>query len=198
MGEQRSVFPWTKSRVEGPEMAKQSAGTDFEKILNSIPRRAEFEIVMNADSTTEVWADIDTGIDDGQGWVIYGLEYVYESIDPTVPLIPFNAGADNEHVLQVHRNDDSELLLNSNDNRLLLQHRVGYDLFTSGQVAWEQPSKIPARTVTLSPTLRVLFRTSVDNTFISLATVQIAGAILYDVVRAPARISSKIGTLADL
>lgn len=179
-------------------MAKST--TDFEKILNAQPRRAEFEITMDADSTVEVWSDIDTGIDDGQGWVVYGLEYVFENIDPTVPLdtIWGSATAQNEMVIQVHRNADNELLLNSNDNELMFQDRLCYDITTSGAVESRQPFKVAFQTVTLAPTLRVLFRTSTDNAAISAATIQLAGVILYDIIKAPARLSSKLGTLADL
>jgi hypothetical protein len=174
--------------------------TDFEKVLNAQPRRAEFEITMNADSTVEVWADIDTGISDGQGWVVYGMEYVFENIAPTVPITGIwpIAGSGNQAVLQIHRNDDNELLLNSNDNELLMQDILGYTLSTSGALEYRQPFKVAKTTVTLAPTLRAIFRTAVDDTALSAATIQLAGAILYDVIKAPARISSKLGTLADL
>ncbi|GAG65116.1 unnamed protein product [marine sediment metagenome] len=63
-------------------MAKK---TTLETLLERQPRRLEFAEACPADTTTETLIDFDTGIDNGQGWVIYGMEWGFENIDPTVP-----------------------------------------------------------------------------------------------------------------
>jgi len=180
-------------------MVKKGSKTGFEKFLEDTPRRAEFEITMDADSTNEVWADIDTGIDDGQAWLIYGLEYGFENIDPTVPVRPLGGGGvEGSAQLQIHRNADSELMLNANNDLVLLHHKLDYYFTTSGLMVVQEPHKVPINNTTLQPTLRVIFRTSVDFSNLSAATTQLAGVLLYDVISAPARLSSKLGTLTDL
>ena len=178
-------------------MAK-AGQTGFEKFLKETPRRAEFTIAMVADSTTEVWVDIDTGIDDGQAWLMYGMEYSFENIDPTIPLAWISGANSFKASLQLHRNDESEILLARNDNDVIVDHHLLYTILTSGATIQAEPIKVPINNVTLQPTLRVLFRTSVDVVNLSAATAQLSGVILYDIISAPARLSSNIGTLADL
>lgn len=178
-------------------MAKRSSVSTFNKVLQSVPSEAEFEIAMNGDSTTEVWTDIDTNITDGQAWVIYGMEYCFENIDPTVPLAPsITTGI--SRVLQIHRNDDSEILLNSNDDDLLMQHRWAFKVNTTGASEGEVVWRTQKLTITMQPTLRVLFRTAADDTVISLTTVQLAGKLYYDKIAAPNIGISKLGSIADL
>jgi len=177
-------------------MAKTKTG--FEKFLEQTPRRAEFTITMDADSTTEVWADIDTGIDDGQAWLMYGMEYAFENIDPTIPAAWISGANSFKTTLQLHRNASSELLLNRNNNNVIVDHHLLYTILTSGATIQAEPIKVPINNVTLQPTLRVLFRTAVDVVNLSAATVQLTGVLLYDIISAPPRLSSKIGTLADL
>ena len=178
-------------------MAKTPGKTGFDKFLEETPRRAEFAITMGADSTTVVMADIDTGIDDGQAWLIYGLEYGFENIDPAVVLQSVGA-TEGAFQTQVHRNTDSALMLNANNDLVMSHHKLIYSLQTNGGTVYTEPLKIPINNVTLQPTLRVLFRTATDCPSISAATIQLAGALLYDVISAPARLSSKLGTLTDL
>jgi hypothetical protein len=177
-------------------MAEKKTG--FDKFLEDTPRRAEFVIAMVADSTNEVTVDIDTALDDGQAWLIYGMEYGFENVDPTIPLPVYGAGVDVAGTIQVHRNTESDILLASNNNRLMAQHKVEMAFLTSGMAMLTEPYKVPINTVTLQPTLRVIYRTSADNTNISAATAQISGVLLYDIISAPPRLSSKIGTLTDL
>jgi len=174
-------------------MAKKT--TVMEDIINGLPRRAEFQITMVADSSTEVWADIDTGIDDRQAWVIYGMEWMFESIDPTVPLLDINSPL--AYQIQLHRNDDSELMLNYADNDCIHTWKRTLSLATSGANQWEQPFRAAFEAVTVQPTLRVMFRTSADADKISLTTVQLTGAVLYDVIPAPAH-ATKLSSMVDL
>ena len=175
-------------------MAKK---TGFEKFLEDTPRRAEFSIDMVADSQNEVWADIDTGIDDGQAWIIYGMEYGFENVDPTVPLAIVQATSATMQI-QVHRNDDSEIMLAMNNDLLMAHHKVSYVIDTEGASTFTEPFKVPINNTTLQPTLRVMFRSAADMVEISAATARLSGVLLYDVMSAPARLSSKIGTLTDL
>lgn len=175
------------------------AQATFNKILATIPAKAEFEITMNADSTVEVWSDIDTNLDDGEAWLIYGAEYLFENISPTVPAQIMESGnAHNEMRLQVHRNDDSELLLNHNDDDLMFEHHFEHIYTTSGRQGLQVPFRFGTRTITFSEKLRVLFRTNSDWGTLSAATIQLAGCLYYDRIKAPSIGQSKLGQIADL
>ena len=170
--------------------------TGFDEFLEQMPRRAEFTIDMVADSTTEVWADIDTGLDDAQAWLLYGLEFGIYAIDPTVPLLARTANT--VHTIQIQRNTESAILLATNNNRMMTNFKTTQFIATEGAFMYQEPWKVPIQNVTLQPTLRVLFRTNVDDTAISDAAYNIEGVILYDIITAPKRLASKIGTLTDL
>jgi len=174
------------------------AKTGFEKFLDNTPQRAEFTITMDADSTTEVWADINTGLDDAQAWLMYGMEYSFENVTPTVPLSSLVGIADICTQLQLHRNDASELMLAQNNNLVIVTHKVNHTRLSSGAILHVEPFKVAINNVTLQPTLRVIFRTSADLVNISAATVRLSGVIFYDVISAPSRLTSKLGTLTDL
>lgn len=179
-----------------------AADRQFNKILSSIPSRAEFKIPMDANSTTEVWDDIDTNLQDGEAWVVYGGQFVFESVDPTVPLLVKLIG-DNNWTLQVQRGDDSELLLNFNDDDLMYHWNMLAEEQVStsgGQSEHEVPGvfRFGWRTVTFREKLRVLFRTQTDDSYISLTTVQLAGYLWYDRIKAPSIGQSKLGQLANL
>lgn len=178
-------------------MAKQSMNA-FNKWVNSIPAKAEFQITMDADSTNEVWVDIDTGIDDNQAWAIYGVEYTFENIDPTVPLL-FSGGGDSIHTLQIHRNDDSAILRNF-DDRDVLFHDSWSNITGAAEhtIMVEGVRRVPIRQVTMQPTLRAIFRTTIDQALLSIATIQLNGRILYDTIPAPSGTASKLGQLTDL
>ena len=175
------------------------AEKQFNEIMGSIPAPLQFNITMAADSTNETYADIDTGLDDGQALLIYGMEYVFESIDPTIPLVPLDTQSDT-YTLQVHRNDDSLLLLNFTDDDVLLHHQITMTASTqaSYQFIGESAFKCAKRTITMSPTLRAIFRTTSDVVALSAATNQISGYIYYDKIPAPSAGVTKIGQLANL
>lgn len=181
-------------------MAKKSSGGmgTFNKIAATIPREALFEITMNADSTTEVWVDIDTELGEGEAWLVYGMEWCIETIDPTVPLVQVYTAGEDELVLQIHRNDDNEVLLQSNDRELLMQQRIGTEITTSGAIIYQAPWRLAKRTVTMQPTLRAIFRSTGDVAGISAATNQLAGKIFYDVFQVGNIGTSKLGMLANL
>jgi len=181
-----------------------SAQAQFDKILATIPARAEFHITMAADSTDEVWDDIDTNLQDGEAWLVYGGYWIVESIDPEI-ILRINAMEEDitqGYALQVHRNDDSEILLNFNDDDLMFEDRIlcAMDLDTNGGrgVVLNFPRFFGERTITFSEKLRVLFRSAADDPSISVATAQIAGCLLYDRITAPSIGQSKLGQIADL
>jgi len=183
-------------------MAKRRSSSNggLNAIMRTIPSECKFAITMAANSTTEVWLDIDTNLQDGEAWLIYGAMWKFENIDPTVPV---NWATElNTFALQVHRNDDHELLINANDDDLMFEdqlqmsHTVTLGGTDTALLAW--PRRFGNRTVTLSPTLRAVFRTSADQTIISDASVQIAGKILYDRIAVPSIGQTKIGQIANL
>lgn len=178
-------------------MAKNSGSSAWNQIIGSIPEEIPFEIAMNADSTNEVWTDIDTDIDDGMALLIYGFEWMFENVDPTVPIYTIIANYV-RHTLQFHRNDDSEILLANDDNDLLMQDSFTHGYITSGATVFDDIRKVARRTITLSPTIRALFRSNIDNTQISATTVQITGKIFGDYVRAPSNMVTKFGNIARM
>lgn len=186
-------------------MAKRDSGAStFNKIVASVPREANFEITMNGDSTTEVWDDIDTNLDEGMAWLIYGGEYSIEAIAPTVPQGSLDITANTQtHVLQVHRNTDNELLVNVHDDDLMFfdKYESSFVATAAGtshgpQINW--PRRFGKRTITFAQQLRVIFRTTVDNTIISDPAVQLVGCLYYDIIKAPNVGQSKLGQLANL
>lgn len=180
-----------------------SAQSQFDRVLATIPSRAEFELTMAANSTTEVWTDIDTNLDDGEAWLVYGGEFIFESIATPAVFVPVEwIAQDNVYCLQVHRNDDSELPLNFNDDDLMFEWRAyEHNIATAaGTSDWIMvaPFKFGHRTITFSEKLRILFRTYADDVGISDATLQIAGRLYYDRIKAPSIGQSKLGQIADL
>jgi len=186
-----------KRRKPGRQPA--SAQKMFDQVLATIPSEAEFEITMDADSTNEVWDDIDTNLQDGEAWLVYGGLFVFENIDPTTPAILDPTTADNAYTLQVHRNDDSEILLNYNDDDLMFHWNwTVCDTVNASQVVFPMPLRFGKRTITFSEKLRVLFRTRADDADLSVASTRIAGCLLYDRIAAPSIGQSKLGQIADL
>jgi len=169
----------------------------FDEVMASVAAPIDFTLTMDADSTNEVYVDIDTGLDDGEALLIYGMEYGFESIDPTVPL-DFLTTADFVSTLQVHRNDDATLLLNMHDSEVLLHDYRLLALNTSGAYQANQPFKCSHRTVTMAETMRVIFRTAADCVQISLTSVQLSGRIFADKFEAPSMGVTKLGHLANL
>lgn len=159
----------------------------------------DFTITMDNDSSNEVYADIDTNLADGQALLIYGMRYVIETIDPTVPLVQTQGANNNSWCLQIHRNDDSLLLLNANDDDILLEHRVVVPMATAvGFNVHDGVWKVQHRTVTLSPKLRAIFRTTSDMNSVNGTTNQLAGRIFAQPVAAPSIGMTKLGQIADL
>ena len=147
---------------------------------------------------------IDTNLDDGEAWLIYGGWWCFENIAPTTPINPGwdTVTTGNSWSLQVHRNDDSQLLLNALDDDLMFFDNLTIDCTVATQGAKSQqvtfPRRFGFRTITFSEKLRVLFRTFVDDAGISGDGVQLAGCLLYDRIKAPSIGQSKLGQIADL
>lgn len=178
-------------------MAKRS-NSQFNKVLATIPSEATFEIDMVADSTNEAWVDIDTNLSDGEAWLIYGCEWTFEVIaDPRAPLAPSTALI--ARTFQLHRTDDSEVLLQANDDQVIVHHVHNAALAgAAGLHNYNYPYRVAKRTVTMQPTLRALFRTSADDGGISDPLNHLVGKIFYDKVAAPDIGTSKLGVFAAL
>lgn len=166
----------------------------LKKVLADLPHEAKFTIPMVADSTNEVWVDINTHLRNGDGWRMQSLKYGWEFITPTLPLFLAPA-ADLATALQIQRNTDNELLLNQNDDDVIVHHTI---IWHSDVYNAELPYKVPIDTVTTQPKLRVLFRTSGDFAGMSLATVQLVGRIMYQKLDGPNVGHSKHGLLKEL
>lgn len=170
--------------------------TQFDRAMATVPNEHPFEITpLPADTTTETWNDTDTNIGDGEAWLIYGFEYQFEYIDPTVPMVPMLEGG--SWSLQFHRNDDSELLIGGTDDDLLMMDHFQMIYVAESCTSFHMPFVIDKRTITTQPTLREIWRTDADIAVIA-ATMQIAGKIFYDKVGgAPVEIS-KFGNIAGM
>lgn len=176
---------------------QSAAERAWNTMLASMPAEAEFEIQMNIDSTTEVWDDIETGINAGEAWEVFGMEWNYENnASPFVP-IP-SPTADNAIAIQVHRNVDNETLLRSNDNAILMEQVFRIGLATNGLAYSFAPYRVAKHSVTFSERLRVMFRTATDLTLISATTISVVGKIFYQVVPAPNNETTKLGRLSTL
>lgn len=161
--------------------------------LKELPHEAKFTITMAADSTTEVWTDITTHLDGNDGWFITRLDWAFENIDPT---IPFNiyASAPYAHMIQIHRNLDNTTLLSWNDDDVVVNHSLG---LTNVNILPVMPFSIQVDQVTTQKKLRVMFRTTTDNTVLSATTVQLAGRLYYHVLKGPNVGHTKLGKIKE-
>jgi len=185
-----------------PGRVAGSAQKTFDRVLASIPARAEFSMTMDADSTVEVWDDIDTNLQDGEAWLVYGGVFTFENIEPTQPAWGPADSSDNCYTLQVHRNDDSELLLNFLDDDVMYHWGLHRDIMLNVQGAsmtdMYHPFRFGHRTITFSEKLRVIFRSATNDNDLGLVTKQLVGYLLYDRILAPSIGQSKLGQIADL
>lgn len=158
-----------------------------------------FRIVMPVNSTTEVWTDIKTGLEAGRAWEIVDLHWWFQSIDPTVPLANIiTLSASNNYVLQLHRNLDNEVLLRANDQEVLLDTRFSFSLNASGALKTTQPWSYGREPVyTTQRRIRAIFRTAIDDTGLSVATIELAGRILYNEVSTPDVGHTKLGRISE-
>lgn len=184
-----------------PKKATRPRKSTFDSVIASIPQVAEFQIEMAADSTDEVWDDIDTDIGEGQAWIIYGGEYWFEGDDPSTPML-VGVVANSSWTLQIHRDTESELLLAGQNNHVMYHDIVNihYSAAAAGtiEVPYAFPRKFGRPTVTFQENLRAIFRTTVDMSTISDADKQLCVNLYYDVITAPNVGQSKLGQLANL
>jgi len=187
-------------------MAKRNVGrarqTAFDKVLGTIPAKAEFRISFAADTTTAAYDDIDTNLDDGEAWLIYGAEYVVESSSLGGPKFAYvdMANAYNYLCVQVHRNDQHTALLSHNDGDLMFQHQLAsyYDSTNgAGAHSVQAPFRFGGRTISFSEKLRVICDTIIDWAGFAESDYLI-GCIYYDRITAPSIGQSKLGQIADL
>lgn len=186
-----------------PKKSKGPSPASFQRAIATIPQRALFSITMDADSTNEVYDDIDTDIDAGEAWYIYGGWYWFEGASPTAPMGVLTTDSFNS-ILQVQRNTDSELLLAANNSNVIGfdQILILYNAAAAGTIQtrldFPRPLLQGFPTISFSETLRVLFRTQADCTSISDADKRLNGYLLYDVIEAPDVGQSKLGQLSNL
>lgn len=171
----------------------------WQEVLDTIPAELEFQLTMVADTSVWTYVDVDTQLSSDEAMVVYGWEWVIEGTTPAtmVPGSIIGAAGDDLYALQAQRGDDSTDLLGANDSRVLIDHRIGSDIVTSGVVPYEMPFVRQKRTVTYKTKVRIGFKTTTDVADIT-TSMRIAGKILHDVIEAPDVGSTKLGRLADL
>jgi hypothetical protein len=175
--------------------------TNYKRVMASLPAEKDFTLAMVTDSSVATNVDIDTDIQVGEAWLIYGAEFVFELVARTLP-----KGQDIDlsyaMALQIQRNDDNTALLNHNDEELMfevnLEHMYYFSTNGAASLLFRMPIRFGKRTITFSPKLRAVFQTSVDVPVLSDSGTQIAGKIFYDRIRAPDIGASKIGHLSRL
>ena len=164
-------------------------------LLRRLPHTYKFVIPMVATSTDEVWVDINTFLRGSDGWHIVEVAYGWESIDPTTPLAIAPA-ANVSTVLQIHRNQDNELLLNANDDDVLFNDQLMFEIDCAQPTAF--PRRVPVDIVTTQRKLRALFRTSADFANISVATVQMFIQLKYHQLNGPKSSGhTKVGKIGE-
>lgn len=180
-------------------MAKRKSNgvSAFNKWVGSIPREENFSIAMVADTTNEVWVDIDTNLLDGYAWALYGIEWFIQNPTTFEPITWYGPNAPNSLALQIHRNDDHELLIEYGDDDLWLHHHLDIMTLTSGAAIAQGPYRREKPSVTFGPTLRAVFRTDVDATNITAADL-LVGKIYYDIIKAPTAAQTKLGYIAEM
>lgn len=182
-------------------MAKRNVGKaqgQFNQLVASIPSKAWFELTMPADTTDEIWDDIDTNLDDGEAWVIYGGSYSFQGSAATSPIKTMEATVANAWELQVHRNVRNELLLDWDNDDVMFHHH--YENAFAGAAFYDhviQPFFFGEKTVTFSEQLRVIWRTYADCAVLAAGSI-LRGCLYYDRISAPSIGQSKLGQLANL
>lgn len=174
--------------------------TEAERILKSLPSEYPFEFLMNADSTVEVWTDIPTKLGSFEAWHVVGARYTFQNVNPTVPFLLDDQSAPFAAELQIHRNDDSELLLPANDPVVIGRDAFDFTWATSVGYQFKRAFDqiVNMNTIVCGQMLRVLFRTSVDVPIgLSAATVCVRGTLFYHLVGAPDNGRTKIGIPLD-
>ena len=148
---------------------------------------------MVADSTAEVATEIDTDIAPGSkiGWQIYGVRYAFQDIaspymrhNPHVGFAVSHVG-----VFQLCRGQKpaTPVLLSAADEDLILEDIMTGEKATAvgGQMTFIFPRVVMVPAVTQLPKLYAMYVTSHDNTVISVASIELRGAVLYHLVAGP-------------
>jgi hypothetical protein len=156
----------------------------LKQVLPEIPNRKHFQIPMVADSSNEVWVDLTTGLMPGQAWFITGGWWTIEPLNGEASsAFPSPPGTNGYH-LQLHRNTDSELLLPSNDDDVIASNkRIAY-VAAAGTLfnKLPLPLEVNGRPITCSRLLRMLFRTTADETNVSNPANVLRGVLNYEVI----------------
>lgn len=169
-------------------MAKK---TGMEEFQDARPLEAEFKIIMNANSTTEVGVEVETKIAAGSkfAWAIVGMRWALEVI--AAPNLPMNLGvtAGNDNFfLQLVRGElpAVPIGISRHDHDLIGEDIITRDVSTGvGFETLTWPREVPFMGVTQLPTLHLTCGSSADFTAMSAATNRIVGQILYHLVSAP-------------
>lgn len=155
----------------------------LKQILDQIPNEKRFEIRMAADSTTEVWTDLSTGLMEDHAWWMLGWTWMIENVDPTIPSSAWpNTNAVNAYQLQLQRNLDSEIMLQFNDDEAMFTDKFVVDVLgAAAGLSFDAPMvHFPqARPIIATRKMRLMFRTETDDAAISADTFALRGKLFY-------------------
>lgn len=173
--------------------------TEAEKLIQKMPSILPFEIPMVADSTTYATVDIPTKLGAKEAWHIIGVDWCFENINPAtiasaVPAVGLT------RQFQIHRNNTHAGFLSLGDEDLVFSDKQEWRQLTGvGTVYIEEGvQKHLFQTITLSPVLRALFQTNVDDASISVAgTIILKGVLYYHIISAPDDGRTKLGIPLD-
>lgn len=171
----------------------------LKQVLDSMSDEHKFSFLLPANTTTEVWHDINTGLDDGEAWYVSAIMWDYMSETAgSNPLRPHIA-AGITHELQLVRDLDAEELLPINEKDLVLRgaFTAGYE--TNGGIFYRHPFRSdPLEHGILTQTrARLIHRTNVNNT--NLANTRVVGKIFYEPFSIPKKFDhTKLGRSRNL
>jgi hypothetical protein len=168
--------------------------------MKDLPNEHLIELGMAADTTTEVWKDIDTRLTDGEAWWLVDWEWLIEARTPTVPIASGIVAGTNACYLQLVRNTDNELLIPFTDDDLICEHFVGSYRVTAGAPNVEGPYRRDIKRFTTQRQLRLLFRTETNNGTFAGVTNVLRMKLRYFKTTAPksGKHVTKLGSLEDL
>lgn len=158
----------------------------LKQVLPEVFNEKCFEIPMPDNSTTEVWADLTTGLMPDMAWLIWGWEWLIEGTDPTQPTAVWpNTDAVNSYQIQLQRNIDSEIMLKFTDSDVIFTDKFVVDVLgAAASLNFDTPMTHEKNhpTPTTSRKMRMMFRSATDDTAISSPAATLRGKIFYEVI----------------
>ena len=164
--------------------------TKAETILKEMPSVVHGHVALPSDTTNEIWIDVDTKLGAKEAWHIVGFEWkIAINTDVGAPPLAVNAG----HLMQLLRTNVAEEPVDWDHSDLIVEEEWIPETATEEVF----PRKIAVEAVTLSNTLRAIWRTTADETNWSASNYELWVAIYYHLITAPDDGRTKIGIPLD-